>query len=134
MGPDMDAEAAALTALREALHALHPEVGALRIEGDRRWVEGPPEAARRFAQAAAELLGPVRYPRYLLLQRDGAVWPVPGELGASRGLADTFAATWAAFVGDCEVVYARQGRGRELLAAAWRTGGGDEVEVVEGWE
>jgi hypothetical protein len=32
------------------------------------------------------------------------------------------------------VLYARQGRGRELLAALWKAGGREPVEVVEGWE
>jgi superfamily II DNA or RNA helicase len=134
LGRQMDRETAALTALRDALHKLSPDTGPLCSEGERRWVEGPPEASRRFAEAAAELMGPVRYPRYLLLEPDGQVWPVPGELGASRGLADDFARHWAATVGPCEVIFARKGRGRELLRAAWRAAGREPVQVIEAWE
>jgi superfamily II DNA or RNA helicase len=124
---------AALEALAAALRGLDPELGALQVDGDEARVEGPPASSRRFAEAAAELLGPVRYPRYLLLEPDGQVWPVPGELGAHRDLADSFARAWALHLGPAEVLYARQGRGRELLDAAWRSDHHDEVEVVEAW-
>ncbi len=124
---------ATLEALAQALRALDPDIGALRIEREEACVEGPPATTRRFAEAAAELLGPVRYPRYLLLEPDGQVWPVPGELGARRDLADGLAQAWAEHVGAAEVLFARQGRGRELLEAAWKAGGRDPVEVVESW-
>ena len=97
-------------------------------------MEGPPETSRRFAEAAAELLGSVRYPRYLLLEPGGRVWPVPKALGATRDLADAFARAWAETVGPCEVIYARQGRGRDLLVAAWKVGGRPDATVVEDWE
>ncbi len=125
---------ATLEALVAALRGLDPEMGPLQIDENEARVDGHPASTRRFAEAAAELLGPVRYPRYLLLEPDGTVWPVPGELGARRDLADGFGAAWAEHVGPCEVLFARQGRGRELLEAAWKVGGREEVEVVEGWE
>jgi hypothetical protein len=125
---------AVLQALAATLRRIDPTVGRLILDAEDARVEGPPAATRRFAEAAAELLGPVRYPRYLLLEPDGRAWPVPTELGARRDLADAFAAAWAAHVGACEVLYARQGRGRELLAALWKAGGREPVEVVEGWE
>ena len=109
-----------------------PALGALEGHGSRWWVDGPESA--RFATAAAELLGPLRYPRYLLIEPSGAAWPVPGVLGASRDLAQSFSACWAAHVGPCEVIFARQGRGRELLRAAWKVGVARDVEVVEDWE
>ncbi len=124
---------AMLRALASALRSLDPGVGELVYEGDEASVEGPSESTRRFAEAAAELLGPVRYPRYLLLEPDGHAWPVPGELGARRDLADAFALAWAEQLGAAEVIFARQGRGRELLEAAWRTGSRGPVEVVESW-
>ena len=124
---------AVLQALADTMGAMDPEQGALVFEGDEVTVEGPPESTRRFAEAAAELLGPVRYPRYLLLEPDGQVWPVPGELGARRDLADAFAEAWATQVGAAQVLFARQGQGRELLEAAWKTGGRPAVEVVESW-
>ncbi|MFH1469784.1 MAG: DEAD/DEAH box helicase family protein [Pseudomonadota bacterium] len=125
---------AVLEALAAALRRIDPSVGRLLLTAEDAQVEGPPAATRRFAEAAAELLGPARYPRYLLLEPDGGAWPVPTELGARRDLADAFAAAWAQHVGPCEVIYARQGRGRELLVALWRAGGRQAVEVVEGWE
>lgn len=124
---------AILEALAAALRSLDPNLGELTMEDGEASVSGPPQSTRRFAEAAAELLGPVRYPRYLLLEPDGLAWPVPGELGARRDLADTFAAAWAEHVGDVEVLFARQGRGRELLEAAWRSGSREPVEVVESW-
>jgi superfamily II DNA or RNA helicase len=124
---------AQLEALVGAMRGLDPQIGELVIEGDEVRVEGPSESGRRFAEAVAELLGPVRYPRYLLLEPDGRVWPVPGELGARRDLADRFCEAWAEHVGAAEVLFARQGRGRVLLEAAWRLGGRDEVSVVESW-
>jgi hypothetical protein len=124
---------AVLLALAEAMSTLDPEQGALVVEDGEATVEGPPDTTRRFAEAASELLGPVRYPRYLLLEPDGQVWPVPGQLGARRDLADDFAAAWTSHVGAAEVLFARQGRGRELLEAAWRTGGREAVEIVESW-
>ena len=127
-------ERAVLESLASAMRTLDPQLGPLVIGDDEAWVDGPPAATERFARAAAELLGPVRYPRYLLLEPRGGVWPVPGELGARRDLADAFAQAWAEKVGPAEVLWARQGRGRELLEAAWRSGSRPEVQVVEGWE
>jgi len=126
---------AVLQVLFEALSEGDAAPGTLRVEGGRAWVEGPPEANRRFAEAAAELFGPVRYPRYLLVEPGGRAWPVPGALGAARGAADAFATRWAARIGACETVWARQGRGRDLLRSLWRQGRrGADLEVVEGWE
>jgi superfamily II DNA or RNA helicase len=110
------------------------EAGAVRFDDDRAWMEGPPETSRRFALAVSELLGSVRYPRYLLLEPGGEVWPVPTAFGATREAADAFARAWAEAVGPCEVLYSRQGRGRDLLVAAWKAGGRPNVSVVEDWE
>lgn len=125
---------ARLEALWSALHDQDPELPPLVVDRDRCWVDGSPEHSRRFAEAVAELLGPVRYPRYLLLEPDGRVWPVPAALGGNRSTADAFAQAWAAWVGPCVVRFARSGRGRELLEAAWRAGGTPSVELVEDWE
>ena len=91
---------------------------------------------RRFAEALATLLGPVRYPRYLLFEGDGTVWPVPDELGTRRDLAEGLARAWGIHVGPCMVLYARSDRGKALLRAAWQAGGHthDPVAVVERWE
>ena len=125
---------AVLRALHEALVATGQVRGELVLDDGRVSLRGEPEASRRFAEAAAELLGRVRYPRYLLLSSEQEVWPVPAALGADRDLADAFAAAWAGRVGACEVVFARQGRGRELLVQAWRQPGTADVDVVEAWE
>lgn len=127
-------EHAALRALARALGDLPDQEGRLCREGTRAWWDGPAAASHRFAEAAAELLGPIRYPRYLLVESDGSVGSVPGVLGASRHLADTLAEAWQDEVGPCEVVYARQGRGRHLLVQAWRLPGRPGAEVVEEWE
>jgi len=105
-------------------------LGPVMHDRGRSWVEGAGSEA--FAQAAAELLGPVRFPRYLLIDEGGRPWPVPSALGVDRGTADRFGAVWAEHVGACEVLWARQGRGRELLHAAWRSGG-EPVEIVQTW-
>jgi len=133
-GRDEPLTHAALRALHAALVATRQVRGELLIEPGRVSLRGEPELSRLFAEAAAELLGRVRYPRYLLLGTDGEVWPVPAALGADRDLADAFAAAWADHVGACEVIFARQGRGRDLLVQAWRETGAAEVEVVEAWE
>jgi superfamily II DNA or RNA helicase len=121
-----------LRALGAAFAGVAPDAEEVQLDGTRAWMEGP--ASARFAEATAELLGAVRYPRYLLLEPNGQVWPVPAELGATRDLADAFARAWADHVGPCEVVYARRGRGRDLLVAAWKAGGRDTVQVIEDWE
>ncbi|MEN0063917.1 MAG: DEAD/DEAH box helicase family protein [Myxococcota bacterium] len=107
----------------DALVARGAVKGTLREDGHRVWLEGPIEDSQRFARAVRELEGPVTYPRYLLLARDQGrttVWPVPTVLGADKGKARALAEAWVVHCSPCEVVYARQGRGRGLLEAAWR--------------
>ena len=125
---------AALAAVHASLQSLGLAEGRLRHEGEESWVEGDSASSRLFAEAAAELLGPVRHPRYLLVEPGGRTWPGRAALGATREQADTLAAAWARHVGPCEVIWARQGRGREWLRTAWRTGSGAEVALVEVWE
>ncbi len=124
----------AVRALEATLRRTGQVQGILRTDGATWWIEGDPAESRRFAEGVAELLGPVRYPRYLILEPDGAVWPVPAAVGGDRGTADLFARSWAAHVGPCEALFARQGRGRELLTLAWRTTGREDVALVEVWE
>lgn len=88
-----------------------------------------------FAQAAHELLGPVRYPRYLLLDWRQTVWPVPSVLGTSKEVATHFARVWVRHVSACQVIYARQGEGKMLLIEAWKNNRGVEPPtLVEYWE
>lgn len=126
-----DAAARALDAAMRENGQLH---GPLRREGTTWWIDGDPDESRRFAEALSELMGPVRYPRYLLLEPDGGVWPVPTAVGGDRGTTDRFATAWATHVGPCEAIYARQGRGRALLKEAWRSTSRGDVDVVEIWE
>ena len=134
--PEPDAEHidAAIDALDDALRRMGQLHGVLRRDGDDAWIEGDSGESRQFAEAAAELLGPVRNPRYLLIEPDNRIWPVPAVLGADRSAADRFARCWAAHVGTCEVLYARGERGKELLRRAWRAGGRTGVDVLELWE
>lgn len=131
----VDRDAAIADALHDALQQVWPEIGPLHRRDDRLWADGA-DGGRRFAEAYATLLGPVRYPRYLLVEGDGTVWPVPDELGARRDLADTLAAAWGAHVGPCATLYARSEAGKALLRAAWKSGSHarDAVTVVETWE
>ena len=131
---ERDPRGAAVRALDAALRDLGQVQGPLHGEDSTWWIEGGPEESRRFAEALSELLGPVRYPRYLLLEPDGGIWPVPATVGGDRGTADRMAEAWAAHVGPCEAVYARQGRGRTMLKEAWRAASHGDVEVVEVWE
>jgi len=127
-------------AILRALHAtlVDEELvsGPLRVDATRWWVDGSPEESRLFAEAAAALFAPPRYPRYVLLEGDGRLFAVPDALGRSRAAADRLEARWAELVGPAETLFARRGRGQELLRAAWRTRPDVHaaVEVVEDWE
>jgi superfamily II DNA or RNA helicase len=123
-------------ALHAALVALDDTIGSLQSADGHWWVEGETAATRRFAEASAFLFGPILHPRYLLIEGDGTVWPLPEELGARRDLAEAFAGHWSEHVGPCSVMYARSEEGRKLLQAAWKLGAGarKRVEVVEDWE
>jgi len=123
-------------AVFDALLAVGAAAGALVEESDRVWVDGENASSRRFARALIELEGPIAYPRYVLLAEDGgrtALWPVPHELGADRSKALAFAAAWAEHLGPCEVVFARRGRGRALLEAAWRQPPRVPPDIDEVW-
>ena len=123
-------------ALHASLVAVDESIGPLKSADGHWWVEGETAATRRFAEASAILFGPILHPRYLLIEGDGSVWPLPEEAGARRDLAEAFAGHWSEHVGPCSVVYARNEEGRKLLQAAWKLGGGGrkQVEVVEDWE
>ena len=125
---------AMMHAVAQSLERIYGDTGTLHFDKDRAWLMGEPEASRRFAHAVAELLGAVRYPRYLLLESNGAVWPVPDALGGTRDQADTFAEAWTTSVGSCEVLFARQGRGKDVLVAAWKHGAHQDVQIIEDWE
>ena len=129
-------EEAIFRALHTALVGVDDTIGPLHSSDGHWWVEGETTATRRFAEASAILFGPILRPRYLLIEGDGTVWPLPEELGARRDLAESFAGHWSEHVGPCSVIYARNEEGRKLLQAVWKAGGGarKHVEVVEHWE
>lgn len=131
----VDRDRAIQQAVHEALVAAHPDLGALQSDDETVWTDGD-DGGRRYADALAELLGPVRHPRYLLVTADGSMWPVPDDLGARRDLADGLAEAWTRRVAPAVAVYARSEQGRAMLQAAWRAGGAARpgVEVVETWE
>jgi len=131
--PLEDRREAEVRALHAALVDAGLVEGDVRREGDAFWLDGDPEHSRRFAEAAVEVLGRIRFPRYVLLEDDGSVRAVPSALAGDRELADAFARRWAEHVAGCEAVFARRGRGRELLVEAWKLGGTD-ASLVEAWE
>ncbi len=121
--------------LHEALVEAGLVNGQLLIDGDTASIADDSAGSRAFAEAAQELWGPVRYPRYLLLDWRRTVWPVPSALGASKESAKRFACAWARHVSACQVVYARQGEGKALLIEAWKNNRGIEApRLVEYWE
>lgn len=78
-----------------------------------------------FLDSLAELLGPVRNPRYLLVRES---WlgrrlrvdfhAVPAVLGQRKELAEYFARRWKARVGRGKLVFTRSGKGRLVLLRA----------------
>lgn len=126
----------ALTALHQTLQEMGLIDGDLQIDEAMVWLDGEPEPSRLFAESAAELLGPVRYPRYLLLEPDGRVWPVPTVCARQRSQADALAMNWARLVGPCSLLFARNDEGRALLRQCWRNTRADHdtIELVERWD
>jgi len=88
---DWDLIAVVVRALFDALRTARLVEGELRSHAGQWWLQGAPDHSRLFAQACAELLGPVRYPRYLLLETSGRVWPVPAALGGDKNAAHILA-------------------------------------------
>ena len=80
---------------------------------------------RVFLDALAELLGPVRNPRYLLV-RKSPLWgtmradyhQVPTQLGARKEHAENFAGEWRRRVGSSRLIFTRTGEGRRALLRA----------------
>ena len=127
---------AVVPALHEAMRVVEPEIGDLRGGEDGWWIDAEAGASPRFVRALAELVGPVRAPRYLLGEGDGTSWPVPEELGARRDLAEQLVRAWCAHVGPAVTIYTRNPEGRERLVALWRAGASaaTTVRIVETWE
>jgi superfamily II DNA or RNA helicase len=80
---------------------------------------------RLVLEAMAEILGPVRNPRYLLERRSwlgplgrSDFHAVPAALGRTMADAERFAAAWRARVGASRLVFTRTAKGRRVLLQA----------------
>ena len=112
-----------------------PMLGALHHDRSSWWVDGE-EYGKSFAVALQTLLGPVRYPRYLLIEEDGAVFAVPDQLAANKTLADGLARIWSQNIGSCSVVYVRSERGKRILRSVWKAqkSHDDSFTIVQLWK
>jgi hypothetical protein len=78
-----------------------------------------------FADALAEVLGPIDNPRYLVV-REGRLFgmqrddyhAVPLRFAVKKELAQVFYAAWSKYVGPTELIYTRSQQGRRLLVKA----------------
>ena len=78
-----------------------------------------------FLEALGEMLSPLDNPRYMLL-RKAPLGPlmrkdyhaVPKVLARNKELAEYFRKMWAKYVGPCELIYARNIEGRQVLLKA----------------
>ena len=82
------------------------------------------------------LLGPVRYPRYILIEESGRVYAVPEQLAGQKNLAEGFARVWAKNIDSCAVVYARSKKGKTLLREVWKSVNSVQgtMDIVEIWQ
>ena len=121
--------------LHVALKEQEPMLGALHHDGNSWWVDGE-EHGKSFALALQTLLGPVRYPRYLLMEEDGSVFAVPDQLAANKTLAEGWAKIWSENIGACSVVYARSEKGKNLLRSIWKAqkSNTNQVDIVQLWK
>lgn len=124
-----------IQALHSAWRAQDPTLGALQTDGPSWWVESEPHG-EAFARAASTLLSPIRFPRYLLVEQDGTIFPIPSPLASNRTRADAFASAWAKHLGSCSVLYARSAEGKALLREVWKKQGvrSSTLEIVQLWK
>ena len=139
-GFDKNEQEAIVFALYEAMKEEDENLGDLHSEEGVFWVasseDDSVEGGERFAQALATLFGPIRYPRYLLVDQGGRVFAIPDELSVRRDIADRFADHWAKHVCACSAVYARSKKGKAFLRKVWKLGniGVASIDVMEAWE
>ena len=89
-------------------------------------VEGLPRAGERAVlEALAEVLGPVRNPRYLLVRRSwlglhrrADYHAVPEAIGRQKASAEAFHREWRARVGSARLIFTRSAEGRLILLRA----------------
>ncbi|MFP5375154.1 MAG: hypothetical protein ACLGIO_00030 [Acidimicrobiia bacterium] len=77
------------------------------------------DAAARWSDALAEVLGPLRTPRWMLAAGDRA-WRVPAAVGDTRARAEAFARAFRSRVPGAELVRAGTPRATECVLAAAR--------------
>ena len=121
--------------LHEVLKEQEPKLGSLHHDGRSWWVDGE-EHGESFAVALQTLLGPVRYPRYLLIEENGSVFAVPDQLAAHKTLAEKLARMWSKNIGACSVVYVRSEKGKKILRSVWKaqTSNMRSLELVQLWK
>lgn len=91
--------------------------------------------AETFSDALADVLGPIRSPRYLLRVEGERTVAVPDVLGARKAMAEAFEAAWHDRVGPAQLVFTRTPPGRRALATARARSVGrqEAVERVRRW-
>ena len=123
-----------LRALFDALQSSELVNGHLEFDDSQYWLDSSPEESALFAKAASELLGPIAYPRYLLIDKKGHAWAVPRILGANKDIATRMLEAWNLHLGPCELLFARRGPGREKLKLVWAQEQRPPVGVIETWD
>lgn len=89
------------------------------------------DAANWWADALADMMGPVGEPSWLLVTKERA-WRVPGCLGARRASAVAFAQAFRKWVPGAQIVEAGTPRATELILACERADP-DEVDRSLRW-
>lgn len=143
LGPEGLAAEAAARAVLDALQELDLVVdpgATLHVDPGPRGLEIALDSALAtdaevFAEALADVLRPIRSPRYLLRVEGGRTVAVPDVLGARKALAEAFEAAWRDRVGPAHLVFTRTPPGRRALATAQARslGQGEAVEPVRRW-
>lgn len=86
----------------------------------------PRDVERTAIDALAQVLGPIRNPRYLLVRRSLVIpWAtdyhaVPDAFARDKGAATRFAEEWRRRIGPSQLVYTRSPEGRSILLKARR--------------
>ncbi|MEE2901772.1 MAG: DEAD/DEAH box helicase family protein [Myxococcota bacterium] len=123
-----------LKALHIALKDNELVTGELHFHEKEGWIDSNEEESRIFVEAAKELLEPVKYPRYIIIDKKERIFAVPGVLGANKDLARSFVFAWEKKVGPCRLLFARQGEGRQKLKEAWLIEPTTEINLHQIWQ
>ena|GEM_PF-1999859 len=123
-----------LTALHHALRENEIISGELQFSETESWIDGDEEDSKLFVNAAKELLESVKYPRYIIIDKKDRIFAVPGVLGANKDLATSFLKAWQNSIGPAQLLFARQGEGRQKLKSAWLSEPNDEIQLHQTWQ